>query len=284
MGALQRVPTARSSKNRVSLRIRTQFLSVTAIAVLATFTAAAKADDDEPPASAAIIDKYLQAEHSHEDALRGASMDVTIEASIPKLKEEGRLRALRMISKVGQVTYRVLSFQGNNTVKNQVIARYLEAEQQGHSDEKLSITPANYKFKFKGQHTSDAGQNVYIFQLSPKKKRIGLFKGELWLDCSTYLPVFEKGRLVKSPSIFFKKVEFERAFAIRDGASIPQSITSTIDTRVIGKVQINISYSNFQPPSDTGGQQTSTGVNSNTSAPAEASDILRIKPFLEARN
>jgi len=234
-----------------------RFLAVIALLFPLVCVAAIDAQEqDTTGSSTAIIDKYLAAAHEHENALRGASMDVEIDASIPKLKEQGKLHALRSISKVGQITYRILGFQGNNTVKNQVIARYLEAEQQGQSDEKLSITPVNYKFKFKGRQTTEDNKQVFVFQLAPKKKRVGLFKGELWLDCSTYLPLYEKGRLVKSPSIFFKKVDFERAFAIQNGAAIPQSINSTIDTRIIGKVQINISYSNFQPPSDADGSQT----------------------------
>ncbi len=201
-------------------------------------------DESKGPA-AAIISKYLQATQNHEDALRGASMEVDIRATVFKLKEQGRLHALRNISKVGQITYHVLGFQGDNTVKNQVIGRYLQAEQQGQGDQNIAITPANYKFKFKGEKKTDTGQNVYVFQLSPRKKKIGLFKGEMWLDSGTCLPVFEKGRLVKNPSIFFKKVDFERAFAVRNGVAIPQYIDSTIDTHLIGKVVLTINFSNF---------------------------------------
>ena len=196
--------------------------------------------------SADIIHRYLQATQGHEDSLRGVSMQVDIDASVPKLKEQGKLRALRSISKVGQITYRVLSFQGDNTIKQQVIGRFLTAEQQAQSDNNLAITPANYKFKYRGKHQLTTGQDVFVFQLSPRKKRVGLFKGELWLDIRTYLPLFEKGRLVKNPSVFFRKVDFERAYSIRNGVSIPQSVNSTIDTRLIGTVQLNINYSKFE--------------------------------------
>lgn len=209
------------------------------------FWAAAEAlDDHSREASEAIIDRYLQATQTHEDTLRGASMEIDINANVPKLKEHGHLRALRKISKVGQITYHVLGFQGDNTIKNLVIGRYLQAEQQGQGDQSLAITPANYKFKFKGQKT-DAGKGVYVFQLSPRSKKVGLFKGEMWLDAQTCLPVYEKGHFVKNPSIFFKKVDFERAFAIQNGLAIPQSTNSTIDVRLVGKVELNINYSNF---------------------------------------
>jgi len=207
-------------------------------------TDAGSPDQADGP-SAAILKKYLQATQTHDEALRGASMEVDIDVSVPKLKEQGRLRALRRISKVGQITYRVLGFQGDTTVKSQVIGRYLQAEQQGQGDQSLAITPANYKFKYKGQRPTDTGKDVSVFQLSPRKKKVGLFKGEIWLDARTCLPIFEKGRFVKNPSIFFKKVEFERAFRIENGLAIPQYTMSTIDARLIGKVELNISYSHF---------------------------------------
>ncbi len=192
-----------------------------------------------------IIDRYLQATQGHEASLRGASMEVNIDASVPKLKEKGKLRALRRISKVGQITYRTLSFQGDSTVKNQVIARYLSAEQQGQGDQDIAITPKNYKFKYRGEE-SISGQRAYHFQLSPIKKRVGLFKGELWLDERTYLPLMEKGRLVKNPSVWFKQVDFERGFSIQGGQSVPTYVSSVIDTRLVGKVELNINFSKIE--------------------------------------
>jgi hypothetical protein len=215
-------------------------------------------DESGDPVGSEILQKYLEAK-GHAPDLRGASMEVEISANVPKLQENGKLRALRMISRVGQVTYRVAAFQGPNFVKKEVIARYLQAEQQGPDKENIDITPTNYKFRYKGQRQTSSGASAYVFQLQPRKKRVGLYKGELWLDSRLYLPVLEKGRLVKNPSIFFKRVDFERGFAIQDGVSVPSYITSTIDTRLVGKVQLNISYSNFNhnnDAADTGGAAT----------------------------
>jgi hypothetical protein len=225
-------------------------LAALLLSLLIPFGAAAAEYDDleqqQPKGeSSVILNKYVQATQGHEGDLRGASMDVDIDASVPKLKEHGKLRALRKISKVGQITYRVLGFQGDNTIKSQVIARYLQAEQQGQGDMSLAVVPANYKFKYKGEKPGPNGKTVYCFQVSPRKKKVGLFKGEIELDAATYLPVYEKGRFVKNPSIFFKKVEFERTFNIQNGVAVPQNMSSTIDARLIGKVELSINYSNF---------------------------------------
>ena len=238
----------RSAHDSHTIDLRRKILVVLVLLLLPTFGKAAQPDHVETDAGqsgnpSAIISKFVEATQSHQE-LRGASMQVDIDASIVKLKEHGKLRALRRISRVGEVTYRVLGFQGDNTVKNDVIARYLQAEQQGRGDQKLTISPANYKFKFKGKKNSDGGQ-IYVFQLSPRENKVGLFKGEVWLDANTCLPLVEKGKLVKTPSIWFKKVEFERDFAIINGVSLPKKMSSTIDVRVIGTVNLQIDYSNF---------------------------------------
>jgi hypothetical protein len=204
----------------------------------------------EDPETARIINKYVTASQAPSSSLRGVSMEVEISASVPELQKHGKLHALQNISKLGQITYKVLGFQGDDTVKKDVIARYLSAEQQSQSDNRMAVIPANYKFKFKGRHDLPTGNAAYVFQVSPRKKAVGLFKGEIWLDAETCLLIFEKGRLVKNPTVFFRQVDFERAFEIKNGVAVPQHMNSVIDTRLVGKIELNIDYSHFEPESD----------------------------------
>ena len=159
-------------------------------------------------------------------------MEVDIEASLPKLKRHGRLQALRRISSLGRITYEALRFEGDNSVKQDVIARYLAAEAQAQSEgaASLAVTPANYKFKYRGMQPYGGG-TVDVFQVTPRHKQVGLFKGEIWIDAKTSLRVRESGRLVKNPSIFIKRIEFVREYEIRDGISVPRQIHSVVDTR-----------------------------------------------------
>ncbi len=212
--------------------------------VCPTFGAAGAGAWDSP-AAAEVIGKYLQATQISQAGPEPASMEVDINASIPKLQQNGRLHALRMISRVGRISYRVLGFQGSNTVKSQVIARYLQAEQQSQADSRFAITPTNYKFHLKGEQITETGKRAYVFEVMPRNRTTGLFKGEIWLDAGTYLTVYEKGRLSKNPSVFFKKVDFERAFAIQNGQAVPKHLNSVITTRLVGKVQLDVSYSHY---------------------------------------
>lgn len=199
---------------------------------------AATADETE---GREIVNRYLEATEAQKAALRGVQMEMSFEANLPKLEKRGKLQALRRISKLGMITYKALGFSGDNMVKNEVIARYLAEENQSRD---IAITPANYKFKYKGRADHD-GRAVQVFQLTPRRKAVGLFHGELWLDAETAMPVREAGRFVKSPSVFLKKIEFVREYQLQNGIAIPKHIESTADVRVFGRAELTIDYSNF---------------------------------------
>src|SRR5712675_796083 len=108
----------------------------------------ASAEPSKPPIpEEEMVHKFLEANQHQQTALRGGTMEVDIDASVPKLKKQGKLHALKNISKLGKITYHALGFIGENMVKTEVIARYLTAEVQATQDgtnNEMSITPDNY--------------------------------------------------------------------------------------------------------------------------------------------
>lgn len=199
-----------------------------------------------------IVSRYMDASQEQQTALRGGSMEVDIDARLPKRKMHGTLHALRNISKLGRITYHMLGFSGDNTVKTEVIARYLSAEvqaNQGQGGPSIAITRDNYKFKYKGMEDLN-GRDTYVLRVTPREKKVGLFKGELWLDAATYMPVRESGAFVKTPSVFLKKVQFVRNYMIQNGVSVPQRTESKIEARFFGPVELDINYQNFSKETD----------------------------------
>lgn len=197
-----------------------------------------------------MVDRYLQATQAQQSALRGGTEEIDIDAAVPKFKKHGKLHALRNISKLGKITYHALGFSGDNVVKTEVIANYLKAEidSAAKGASAVSITPENYKFKYKG--TLDwNGRQVYVLHLNPRQKKVGLFKGELWLDAETYMPVREQGSFVKSPSFMLKKMQFVRDYELQNGVSLPQRTESRVETRFFGKIELNINYLTFSKDS-----------------------------------
>ena len=231
-------------------------------ALLSSASVPADLNAGEQPDATEVLQRYLSASEAQKSAMHGIRSDVDIDARLPKLKKEGRLHALRSISKVGTVTYHMLGFSGDNTVKKDVIARYLTAEVQAQGNgQDLSISPANYKFKFRGLQNKD-GQQVYVFNIAPRKKEVGFFKGELWLDPATCMPLREEGRFVKNPSIFFKKMEFVRTYDMQDGVSRPQHIDSVVQTRIVGPVELSINFNNYTRAPDDESEVPAAGADS----------------------
>jgi hypothetical protein len=57
--------------------------------------------------------------------------------------------------------------------------------------------------------------------------------------------VRESGHLVKNPSVFLKRVEFVRNYEIRDGYAAPKRVESVVETRLVGKAELTIDFTNF---------------------------------------
>lgn len=233
-----------------------------ALSLLAfTITAAFAEPSDKDVASGLLLEKYFAAVKTQQDNSKGVSMEVLMEGKIPKLKKEGRLSALRHISKIGGITYKVLGFWGDDTVKKEVMGRYMTAEVeaaqqaiQGLQKQNIGLNQENYEFKYKGLQDKE-GREFHVFELKPRQKRVGLFKGELWLDPGTCMPLREAGRLVKNPSIFVKNMEFVRDYELLDGVSFLKRMVAKTDTRLVGRAELNVEYANLQRDDGEAGRE-----------------------------
>jgi hypothetical protein len=176
---------------------------------------------------------------------------IEIDASLPKLKKQGRLRAIRRITTLGEADYQVLETAGDPTVRKQVIARYLSAQLTAAEipASSVAITPANYNFHYQG--VVKIGETAaYIFRISPRKKRQGLIKGELWLDGETGTAIRQSGYLVKRPSIFVKRAGVTRETFLRGGVAQMRLTSLSIDTRLVGLAELTIRERPFADPGE----------------------------------
>jgi len=165
---------------------------------------------------------------------------IEIDASLPNEKH-GRLRAIRRRLPFGKPDYQVLEIDGDQTVRQQVIARYLSGEARAAAipSSSVAITPANYKFRQQG-FIGVGRTSAYVFQITPRRKGEGLIKGELWIDAETGLVVRLSGYLVKRPSVFVRHVDMTRETDLRDGIAVTRVTHLSVDTRLIGRAELTI--------------------------------------------
>jgi hypothetical protein len=184
------------------------------------------------------LDRYLARPHDWQPGSADSVFALQVDASLPKLRKQGSMSGLRLISQAGQVVYRGLRFTGDDLVKTAVIARFLnnDAEPPRQAG-RAGVTRENYSFVY--HRTSDYnGQVTYVFRLAPKCKHIGLFKGELWLDKSTGAPLRLWGDLVKSPSIFIRSFRFVRDYQDVHQCTVPLRLLLTVRTRIAGEAKM----------------------------------------------
>jgi hypothetical protein len=166
---------------------------------------------------------------------------VEIDASLAKLEKHGRLRAIRRLLPAGKPEYQILEISGDQTVKQQVIARYLTAEVRAAdiASPSVAISPANYRFRYKGS-VKIGDTTAYTFLIAPRKKGEGLIKGELWIDGESGAVVRQSGYLVKKPSMFVKRVDVTRETALRDGIAEARVTHLSVETRLVGRAELTI--------------------------------------------
>ena len=189
------------------------------------------------------------------------SYDTTVvEADLPKTGQKGRFELSRSYQAPKSLAYGAIKFVGDKFVNNNNIFKLLTSEvdhvQKGDGAE-TAITDENYKFSFKGEDNV-AGRTAYEYRVKPRQKRSGLFKGKVFLDAASGRILRAEGTLVKSPSIFVKKIDFVQEYEQVAGFSLPVRTHSVAKTRMFGDAVVDISHSHISAAP----AQTSAGYGS----------------------
>ncbi|HVZ16237.1 MAG TPA: hypothetical protein VG897_03920 [Terriglobales bacterium] len=179
----------------------------------------------------------------------GESADTTtIVADLPGASKRGEFTLKRMFSAPKSLAFKSINFVGDGFVKTNVIARLLQSEAdhvQKDQPSDTAITDQNYKFNYKGTEEIN-GRLSHVFQVKPRHKRSGLFKGKVYIDAYSGSMLRAEGRLVKSPSLFIKKVEFVQDYAQVGEFNLITHIHSVADTRIIGEAVVDITHRDYQ--------------------------------------
>ena len=218
---------------RATSLIRANWYSAAALALMAPILGwgALKAPE--------ALDRYLTQQRNEQPDCPDSLFAVQIDASLPALKKHASMTGFKRVVRPGQIVYRGLRFTGDNVVKTQVIARFLARETkppQPAGD--VGVTPRNYIFAF-DKVAEYNGIAAYVFLLKPRRKRAGLFRGELWLDAETAAPLRIWGDLT-SPSIFVRSVRFVQDYQTVRTCSEPLRVLLTAQTRIAGAAEMTV--------------------------------------------
>lgn len=159
---------------------------------------------------------------------------VMIHASLPGLYKESDMLAIRWTGEEERNEYGVLYMEGDGTAGQAVIERYFEMERQ-LEDRPLSsilVTPANYKFHFRGE-VSTVDNSAYVYDIAPRKARTGLVKGQLWMDAATGVELLLKGRLTGAGD-----ADFVRETELLDGKPVARLTHLSFTLPILGRGEL----------------------------------------------
>jgi hypothetical protein len=207
---------------------------------------------DEPPSitlsPAQALQVYQQRAAQQLDTLTSYSDETFITAELRETGQQAEFLLKRTFSPPRSLTFSVVTSSGSAFVKHEVIARVLHEEvarvQKGKGMN-LAILADNYKFLFKGIEGLE-GRTVYAFEVKPRRKQAGLFKGKIFLDCREGHIARSTGRLVRTPSWWVKRVDFVRDYADLETFTFPVRTQVTAQARLVGRISITVVHSGYQ--------------------------------------
>jgi hypothetical protein len=184
----------------------------------------------------------------------------TVDASLPDSKQRGEFELSRQYTAPHALKFKAVRFVGDSFVKVNVIGRLLQSEverEQKDTSADIAVNRKNYKVSYK--KTDDInGRLAHVYQLKPRFRRPGLFKGHIYIDAFTGSLLRAEGRMVKSPSIFIKNIEFAQDFTDAGPFTFPAHLHSEAQVRFIGRVILDVNNHDYHPVAADQLAQTST--------------------------
>jgi outer membrane lipoprotein-sorting protein len=253
LGAQNTVPIASTeSADSVSSTLlsgRTFWLAPTAIPTPQTAPAALPSMSSE-----LALQVYQQRVEDRTRNLASYSATSYIRVQLPATSQSGEYQLGCDYVAPRSLRFKMIYSAGDASVKTNVIARLLQSEVdyvQKDDPALTSLTSNNYMFSYKST-TTMYGRLVHIYQVKPRAKRLGLFKGRIYLDARSGTLVRAEGSIVKSPSVFIKRIHFAQNYFDVEGFTFPAHIHYEVRTRIAGTAVVDIYDSEYQPKSGPG--------------------------------
>ena len=185
-----------------------------------------------------------------------------IHADLPDTSQSGEYELRRRYVAPKTLEFKPVRYSGDSFVKTNIMIRLLQSEVDHVTKEdgaQTAITSDNYKFKHKFTMSGE-GHTTYVYDVKPRKKRPGLFKGRIWVDASTGALRRAEGTLVKSPSFFIKRLDFVQDYEELDGMVLPTHLHSVSKVRIIGRAVVDIFHRDYTASNLTSATEVASGT------------------------
>jgi hypothetical protein len=214
-----------------------------------------KVTDLRPAMPALRPEQALQAFLNHDRwqalTLQGCTDNTLVVAVLPDAAQRGVFELQRAFVAPRSLKYKPVNFTGDTFVKSEVVSRMLQAEVdhvEKNDRSQTALTEANYKFSYKSEQKLDEHE-IYMYQVKPRHKKAGLFKGHIYLDVHNGNLTRSEGSIVKPSSFFVRKIEFVQDYVEIHHFIFPVHLHTTAHLRVLGRVIFDVYHRDYQPHS-----------------------------------
>jgi outer membrane lipoprotein-sorting protein len=119
-----------------------------------------------------------------------------------------------------------------------IVRRMLASEAEiAKNGSSTDLSAVNYEFRF-SREENVSGQPCYVLELLPRRKDKNLFRGNIWVDASTYLLRRTEGQPAKTPSWWIRDVRFALSYGDVGGMWLQTALEGTATVRILGAYTI----------------------------------------------
>lgn len=181
--------------------------------------------------------RYMASLEQHDPFNEAGPVAVLIEASLPRFYKGAQLLVIRRMGENERSEYLIAGLVGDGAALDEVTTRYfaLYEEIEKLPSSSIRISPENYKFRLRGEVKTGIG-SAYVYDITPKKRRRGLFKGQIWIEAGTGAEVLTSGRLEDASSIG-GSVDFVRETKL-DAAGYARVTHLTFTVPLLGRSEL----------------------------------------------
>ena len=176
----------------------------------------------------------------HQNPARSRPQEVTREYKV--FHGDDRQPASEVVAQISFVppdmqTYKITRARGKSRGEKMVREILDQETEMAAKPNESEISRTNYDFVFLRQENLGAGDE-YVLGIIPKRKEKYLFRGQIWVDASTFRIRRLEGVPAKSRSFWIKSIHITLQFADLSGMWVPISFDAIASVRFSGHYTI----------------------------------------------
>jgi len=203
-----------------------------------------------PPSLTApeILEHMMQADNERLAALAGYSGIRHYQFDNQKYNKHAEMTVRMTCTRDGIKTFEVVEESGSRFVRNHIIRRMIEAEEESSQKgerKESRIIPDNYEFRLVGREVSD-GRDSYVLEITPKKPTKFSIRGRIWVDAEDFAIARIEGQPGKNPSMWIRSVQVMQRYGRNGQFWLPALNHSVAQARIFGSTEVVIEYSGYK--------------------------------------